>query len=70
MRPKVPPKSDCLGNRHNQPEPEEEEECEYLKPIQRYQYAEPSYTDDTVMHTDQLDKEGAYEPVGSMEDLE
>ena len=67
-RAKVPPKPDHLRNGHNQPEPEEE--CEYLEPIQRHQYAEPTYTDDTVMHTDQPDEDSAYELVGSMENLE
>ena len=61
------PKPDHLRNRHSQQEPEEDEECEYLEPIQKHWYEEPTYID---MQTDQPDDEGACELIGSMENLE
>ena len=51
VSPEVPPKPDHLRNRHNQPIPEEkeEEECNYLEPIQRDCYEEPTYIDMTTV---------------------
>ena len=59
MRPEVPPKPDRMRDRHNQPEPEEE--CNYLEPIQRHPYEEPIYIDMTT--NQQEEEEGAYAPV-------
>ena len=72
------PKPDCLNNRIT--EPEEEENCKYLEPVQRHEYAEPTSTEESEIDSEFHDntapmrqpntEEDAYEPVGSMEELE
>ena len=73
VRPNLPHKPDCLKRNR---EPVEEDEFEYLEPVQRHEYAEP-----TPMEESEIDsefhavrqpntEEDVYEPVGSMEQLE
>ena len=77
VRSDLPSKLDHLKNRNAQPE----EECEYLEPVQRHVSTEPTPMEEsevepeihvTTVPTEQpdTDVEGAYEPVGSMEELE
>ena len=72
IRPNLPHKPDHLQRNR---EPVEEEECEYLEPVQRHEYAEP-----TPMEESEIDskfhavrqpntEEDVYEPVGSFEQL-
>ena len=60
--------ADHLKNKHMTPM--EEEECEYLEPIQSHVYTEltEELTKESDNHARQ--QEPAYEPVGSMEQLE
>ena len=57
-----------IKNRHVAPV--EKEECKYLKPIQRHVYTELTEESELDTHARQQEIEDAYEPVGSMEQLE
>ena len=78
VMPDLPPKPDHLKNRNVEPE---EEDCEYLEPVQQHVYTELTLTEESEVEseiyaatvpTEQLytEVEVAYEPVGSMEELE
>ena len=73
VRPNLPPKPNHL-NRNK--EPEEEQEYEYLEPVQRHEYAEPTSIEESEIDSEVYaarqpnTEEDAYEPLGGMEELE
>ena len=48
----------------------EEEECEYLKPMQNHEYTELTEESELDNHARQQETEDAYESLGIMEQLE